>query len=101
MSGCSENSEPRVPEEGARIHRSFYAASAVRTAVFYGTVLIVCLVFNVLVALGISVFFLRFYRKEVAGFLGKPLRVLGGKQPPELDAYRFEVLPPGSFKGMQ
>lgn len=80
---------------GARIHHGFYRSSAVRTALFYGTVLLVCLLFHVFVALGISAFFLRFYRREVSAFLRHPLRGAAlARSPSPLDAYGIEVLPP-------
>ncbi|MCU0723226.1 MAG: hypothetical protein MUC63_06375 [Planctomycetes bacterium] len=78
-------------------HRAFYASSAARTLAFYGTVLAMCLAVPILVALGISFFFLRFYRREIAGFLRHPLRGSNPRFPPEFEGYSFQVLPPGSF----
>ena len=90
-------------QEGARahglaVHRAFYASSTARTLGFYGTVLAVCLAFPVFVVLGISLFFLKFYGREIAGFLRHPIRGLIPVDPPEFEGYSFHVLPPGSFR---
>jgi len=87
-----------VPEPGLRLHRGFYASSAARTVLFYGTVLLVCFVGHVFVAMGVSLFILRFYRREIGCFLRFPARALSGKAPAALEAYRFEIRSPGAFR---
>ena len=81
---------------GLRLHRNYYFTSVLRTIAFYGTVVAACLLFPVLVSLGISLFFLKFYRREIRSFLRHPVRTLIRDKPEEFDCYSFEVFPPGS-----
>lgn len=82
---------------GLGIHRRYYASSVLRTLAFYGTVLVLCLLFPIFMALGISLFFLKFYRREIREFLRHPIRALRAQMPPEFQGYSFQVLEPGSL----
>ncbi len=80
-----------------------YRMSAVRTVIFYGTVLAVCFLFPIIVCLGISLFFLKFYRKQVREFFAARGGWTGagdGKTaPPPFGAIRFDHVPRGTFGG--
>ncbi len=95
---CSGQARPPAGGQDLGPHRWFYFTSVMRTLGFYGTVLVVCLVAPAVVALGISVFFLKFYRKEVRTLVLHPIRTLFNRRPPEFAGYSFEVFPPGAFK---
>lgn len=79
-----------------------YATSVLRTVLFYGTVLAVCLVFPLLVCLAVCLFFLRFYRREIGAFFEGRGRCLEGRRQPDPfqgDGLRFEIVPPGPCFG--
>lgn len=98
---ASEEPRPQEPpgEGTSSIHRSLHRRSAVNTLLFYGTVLIFCLLVPVIVATGVGVFFLFFYKREIRSFLRSPLGKtrLRRVKNPEREPYRLESLPPGAF----
>ncbi|MHC5038103.1 MAG: hypothetical protein ACYTHM_12375 [Planctomycetota bacterium] len=96
----TEDPAPRpVPVEGKAIHRRFYVTSAGRTLGFYGSVLLLCLLFPIPMILAVLLFFLFFYKKEIRATLRHPLRLrqrLPGRSA-ESSPYRVDLFPPGSL----
>ena len=88
-----------TPGAGSPVHRRLTTRSAVNTLLFYGSVVVLCLLLPVLVALSIGVFFLFFYKREIAAFLRAPLRRTRLRADPTADGktYRLEPFPPGTF----
>lgn len=83
------------------LHRKYYLSSVVNTLLFYGTCIAVCLLLNVFVVLFITVFFSRFYRKEISAAIRHPFRTLLGHKPFEHARYSVKVLPAGDLAGTE
>ena len=93
-----EKASPPSPGAGSPVHRRLTTRSAVNTLLFYGSVVVLCLLLPVLVALSIGVFFLFFYKREIAAFLRAPLRRTRMRaDPADGSPYRLEPYPPGTF----
>ncbi|GEM_PF-2576302 len=86
---------PAPPPKALRLHRACYASSALRTLLFYASVLALCVFFPVCVTLAIALFFLFFYRQHIRTFFKKPLETLAGN-PDTTSFTSLEPLPPGA-----
>ena len=71
-----------------------YTASAFRTLAFYGSVLVLCALFPLLMCMALTVFILRFYRVPIEGFFKARGQFRAGLSE-SASVVRYEVVPPG------